>query len=68
MIHGIKERREELGMTQEELSAKSGISRQTIWMLENGKSKDTFTGTLFAIANALDTKVDNFFYPDCPKD
>lgn len=61
MSYGIRERREKLGMTQEELSNKSGVSRQTIWMLETGKSKDVLAGTLAAIADALGTTVDDFF-------
>ena len=48
----IKERREELGMTQEELSRKSGVSRQTISAIETGKYDN----------------VDKIFYPDCPND
>ena len=57
----IRERREELGMTQEELANKSGVSRQTISSLESGKSENVLTGTLAAIANALGTTVDYFF-------
>ena len=68
MSYGIKERREELGMTQEELATKSGVSRQTIWALESGKSEDVLVGTLAAIATALDTTVDKFFCSKCPND
>lgn len=64
----IKERREELKMTQEELAQKSGVSRQTISSIENGKYENALVGTLAAIANALDTTVDKIFYPDCPND
>lgn len=64
----IRERREELRMTQEELANKSGVSRQTISALENGKYDNVLIGTLAAIANALDVTVDKFFYPECPKD
>ena len=64
----IKERREELRMTQEELAIKSGVSRQTISALENGKYDNVLTGTLTAIANALDITVDKIFYPECPND
>lgn len=64
----IKERREELGMTQEELSRKSGVSRQTISAIETGKYGNILVGTLAAIALALDTTVDKIFYPDCPND
>ena len=64
----IKERREELGMTQEELAQKSGVSRQTISSLETGKYENVLIGTLAAIATALGTTVDKIFYPECPND
>ncbi len=64
----IKERREELKMTQEELAQRSGVSRQTISSIETGKYENVLVGTLAAIANALGTTVDKIFYPDCPND
>ena len=64
----IKERREELKMTQEELANKSGVSRQTISSLETGKYDNVLVSTLAAIAAALDTTVDKIFYPECPND
>ena len=57
----IKEIREEKKMTQEELENKSGISRQTISAIENGKTKDVKSGTLIAIAEALGTTLDDIF-------
>lgn len=57
----IKERREQLGMKQEDLAIKSNVSRGTISALENGKGENVLVGTLAAIANALDTTVDSFF-------
>lgn len=65
MGYRIKERREELRMSQEELAEKSGISRPTISAIENGKDKSVLTGTLIALAKALDTTVDKIFYPEC---
>ena len=65
MGYRIKERREELRMSQEELAEKSGISRPTISAIETGKDKSVLTGTLIALAKALDTTVDKIFYPDC---
>lgn len=59
----IRSRREALKMTQEELAAKSGISRQTISAIENGMRDNILTVTLAAIARALDTTVDSFFIP-----
>lgn len=64
----IKERREELRMTQEELAHKSGVSRQTISSIETGKYDNVLVGTLAAIATALDTTVDKIFYPECQND
>ena len=39
----IKNRRLELGMTQLELSEKSGVSQEYISVLENGKRNPSFT-------------------------
>lgn len=64
----IKERREELKLTQEELAKIAGVSRQTISALENDKYDNVLVGTLAAIATALDTTVDKIFYPECPND
>ena len=47
MGYRIKEVREEKRMTQEELSAKSGISRTTISGLENGTVRSTSTKDAF---------------------
>ena len=67
MVIKIKERREELKMTQEELANKSKLSRQTISSIENGND-NVLLGTLTAIATALGTTVDKIFYPECPND
>lgn len=56
----VKQRREEMRLTQEQLAEKSGVSRQTICNLERGKCADLLVGTLYALANALDTTVDAF--------
>ena len=68
MGYKIRERREELRMTQDELAQKSGVSRQTISSIETGKYDNVLVGTLAAIATALETTVDKIFYPDCPND
>ena len=64
----IRERREELRMSQEELADASNVSRATISALENGKAGDVLVGTLLSISKALDTTVDNFFCAECPND
>ena len=58
----IKEIREEKHMTQEELVNKSGISRQTISAIENGKTTNVKSGTLIALAEALGTTLDDIFF------
>lgn len=60
----VKEVREEVGMSQTDLSKKSGISRATIWALETGKQLDTTVTTLTSIADALGVGVDALFAPD----
>lgn len=64
MGYRIKELREEMHMTQDELARKAGISRTTIVFLENDEARTTTTKTLFKIANALNTTVDNLFFKD----
>ena len=61
MGYNIKEVREERRMTQEELSAKSGVSRAIISGLESGKITSTTIKTLAKLAAALDTTIDNIF-------
>lgn len=60
----VKELREAKGMTQEELEQKSGVSRQTISAIENNRCKDVKSGTLMAIAKALETTLDAIFFPE----
>jgi len=60
----LKEVREEKGMSQEELEKASGISRQTISSIENGKTTSVMSGTLVALARALGTTVDKIFFDD----
>ncbi len=64
MGYKIKEAREELKMTQEELAAKSGVSRTTISNLENGSTRATSTQTLLKIAKALGKTVDQIFFTE----
>lgn len=64
MGYRIREVRESKNMTQEELSAKSGVSRTIIVALERNEKQNTTTKTLLNIAKALDTTVDNLFFAD----
>lgn len=58
----IRERREFLKMTQEELAEKSGISRVTISALESDSQRNVSSKTMIAIAKALDTTVEKLFF------
>lgn len=63
-MYKIKEFREELKMSQEELARKSGVSRTIISGLETGTISVTTTKTLLAIAEALGKKVSDIFFAD----
>ena len=58
----IRERRKELGLSQEALAQKRGVSRQTINAIENNKYDPTLS-LAFALANALQLTVDTLFTP-----
>ncbi len=64
MGYKIKEVRENRNMTQEELSAKSGVSRGTISALENGVARTTTTKTLARLAKALGVPVEHIFFTE----
>lgn len=62
MVYKVREIREEKNMTQEELSAKSGVSRATIWAIETKDGEtNTTTKTLLKLANALEVEMDDLF-------
>lgn len=60
-MYRVKERREKLGMTQQELANKAKVSRQTIIAIESNENFQTSTATLMKIANALNCKVSSIF-------
>ena len=62
MGYKIKELREAMKMTQEELAEKSGVSRGTISALENGIDRTTTSKMLVKLAQTLDTTVDRIFF------
>lgn len=62
MGHKLKEFRKERRMSQEELAARSGVSRQTISSIENDGTETATTKTLVKIAEALDTTVGELFF------
>lgn len=62
MKNRVKEFREKLGMTQEELSEKSGVSRTTISGFENDAIDITTNTTMDKISEALGKKTKTVFF------
>ena len=61
MINRIKERREELGITQQELADKIGVSLSWIRKIENHKVKPSIQ-LMVRVSVALDCRVDDLFF------
>lgn len=59
----LKEFREEARLTQDELSAKSGVTRQTINYLENDPAYNPTVNTLKKLADALGRTIQEIFLP-----
>lgn len=64
MGHKLKIFRLQRNMTQEELSERSGVSRQTISSIENEGVGAATTKTLAKLAEALETTVGELFFKD----
>lgn len=64
MGYRIREIRESKGISQTELSERSGISRATIWKLETDDKAVTMISTLLKIASALGVSLDEIFLAD----
>lgn len=62
MENGIRERRKELGLSQEELAKRCGVTRQTVNAIENNKYDPTLA-LAFALARELGLTVDELFTP-----
>ena len=60
MTNTIRERRRQLGLSQEELARRCGVSRQTVNAIENDKYDPTLA-LAFALARELGTTVDALF-------
>lgn len=58
----VRELREAKGWTQEQLAEKCGLTRVTISLIETGKTKEIMSGTVKAIASALEVPVDVLFF------
>ena len=63
MENCIRERRKELGISQEELAKRCGVSRQTVNAIENNKYDPTLA-LAFRLAQTLGTTVDQLFHPN----
>ena len=63
-MYRIKEIRESKGISISELSRMTGLSRTTIYGLENGIYSDSTTKTLLKLAHALGVKVGDLFSHD----
>lgn len=59
MNEKVKSLRIRKGMTQEELSKKAGISRQTLNYIETGKTVNITVATLMKLAEVLEFKADD---------
>lgn len=62
MKNQIRNRRKELGLSQEKLAKKCGVSRQTINAIENNKYDPTLS-LAFRLAKELQLTVDELFIP-----
>lgn len=62
MENKLKQMREKKGLTQEELSKTSGVSRTTISNIENGYVRCVKTETLVKLSDALGVKVTTLFF------
>lgn len=64
MNNSVKKRREELGMTQEELSIKSNVSRPTISMIETNSFENIESKTMLKLAIALNCDIGDIFFKE----
>ena len=62
MENRLKKVREDMGLTQEELAKKSGVSRITIVGIETGRTQVTRTDTLAKIADAVGKTIPELFF------
>lgn len=62
-MYRIKELRAKAGLTLDELAAKAGVSRTTIYFLEKDDAHVAMTKTLLALAKALGVTINDLFSP-----
>jgi putative transcriptional regulator len=63
MRNRVREQRRQQGLSQAELAAALGVSRQTVISIENGRYLPSLP-LAFAIARFFDQTVDKMFDPD----
>ena len=63
-MNRLKNIRESIGLSQEELATMAGVSRTTIWTLETNPQAYTTTKTLQKIADALESTVAEVFFAE----
>lgn len=64
VTNSIRSRREEAGVTQAELARRTGVTRQTLIAIEQGKYSPTLE-LAFQIARAFGVGIDDLFqYPE----
>ena len=61
MANKLRDYRKALGMSMSELGRRSGISRMTIWKIENDAPQSYTMRTLQKLASALGASVDEIF-------
>lgn len=64
MKNKLKEKREKLHLTQEQLAEKSNISRQTISQIENNQLNNIESNTMFKLAHALNCDIGDIFFKE----
>lgn len=64
MKNTVKEKREQLGISQTELSNRSGVNRQTIYLIENGTLNNIESKTMIKIAIALNCDIGDIFFKE----
>ena len=63
MRNAIREKRRALGISQEELARRCGVTRQTVNAIENDKYDPTLA-LAFRLAEELGVQVDGLFAPE----
>lgn len=58
----LREFREKIGFSQEKLAEIAGVSRTTIYLIENGRADVVKTDTLSKLADALGGSITDIFF------